>query len=1152
MIRYKFSAINSRLQLLAAGLVSSLIFSSCQNNKAAASAEAQVFEMLDSAATGISFANKLEERKELNILDYLYYYNGAGVAAGDVNQDGLTDLFFVSNQGKNKLYLNQGNFRFKDISAAAGVGGFSDWQTGVTMADVNGDGWLDIYVCAVGNFKGLEGANELYINQGAGPDGQVTFLEKAADFGLDFTGFATQAAFFDYDKDGDLDVYLLNHAVHTSRSYDRVSTRHLRNNEAGDYLLENQLITPQGAAPAGKPVKFKDVSQRAGIYQAAMGYGLGLVVSDLNNDGWEDIYVANDFHEDDYCYINNGNGTFTESVKEYFRHLSRFSMGCDAADMNNDGYADVMTLDMYPQDEVVEKSTLGEDAADIFLYKLQYGYFNQYSRNCLQVNMNGKRFADMALMAGVAATDWSWSTLLADYDNDGRKDIFITNGIVHRPNDLDYVKFASDDSLRYAMETSNHLDQRAIKLMPGGKVHNFLYRGTGNLEFQDKSLLWGFSEPNIANGAAYADLDNDGDLELITNNIDAPASIYKNNAGQLFKNHYLKIKLQGKQLNRFGLGAKVFLKDSQGWVQMQQLSPTRGFLSSVEPMLTFGLGKLRTVDSVIVVWADQQMEVKTQVNANSTLTFRQSDAQKPATAFYASLFTETEPLFAEATNQFRVPYRHAENDYLDYYRESLMPFQVSTEGPKIAVADVNGDGLDDFYVGGAKWQPGSLMLQQPGNKFLPTNQALFRADSTYEDVDAVFFDADQDRDMDLYVVSGGNEFYGKMEEQFDRLYLNDGRGHFTRSPGLPPMYDNKSCVKAADFDRDGDQDLFVGGRVLAFQYGCSPNSYLLINDGKGRFSDQTERYAPSLRKAGLVTDANWMDYDGDQDLDLVVVGDWMPVRVFENQRNILQEVTTETGLADLKGFWQTLRAADFDQDGDQDLVIGNLGLNTKFRKGADPILKMYVKDIDGNGHLDQVLAYRVNNIWYPVASKDELSKQLPFLNKKFNNYKSYAGKPIDQIFDENDLKDAKQLQVNTFESVYLENLGNKRFKTHSLPREAQVSKIFAFHVADLDQDGHLDVLLGGNFYGVSSYQGRYDASYGLMLQGTGKGTFKPVLPTACGFLLEGEVRDMKSLGTPGGEVLLVARNKDTIQWFRKLKQNQNKTGRPVALVPVQR
>lgn len=1103
--------------------------------------EKPLFQSLDSTQTGIGFVNQLVPNEKVNIIDYLYFYNGGGVSAGDINNDGLTDLYFISNQGKNKLYLNKGNFKFEDITAKAGVEGYADWQTGSTMADVNGDGFLDIYVCAVGNFRGLEGANELYINNGDG-----TFTEKAADYGLDFTGFSTQASFFDYDHDGDLDCYLLNHAVHTSRSYDRVTARNLRHNESGDYLYENQLVSATGKAPAGKPVRFANVSQKAGIYGAPMGYGLGISVADLNNDGWEDIYVSNDFHEDDYYYINNQNGTFTESGKKAFQHTSRFSMGNDIGDVNNDGFADIITLDMYPEDETVEKSSLGEDPLDIYLYKQAFGYMNQYSRNCLQLSLSGKKFMDIGTMASVAATDWSWSPLLADYDNDGIKDLFISNGIVHRPNNLDYVKFAADDSLRYAMETSKTLDERAVKLMPDGKVHNYFYHGTSSLRFDNKSLEWGFKTPTYSNGAAYADLDNDGDLDLVTNNIDDPAGIYQNDADKLFPdNHHLTVRLKGDSPNTFGVGAKVIVKYGDS-LQVQQLMPTRGFESSVAPELLFGLGNRTVIDSLIVIWPNQRMEIRTKQKVDQLLTLKQTDAKLDGTSY-----RYTQPagqlLFTDVSKADSLPFRHKENkEYFDYVREPLMPFQVSTEGPHLAVGDVNGDGLDDVYVGGAKWQEGSLLMQQPDGTFKPAVSSAFVKDSTYEDVDAAFFDADGDKDLDLYVVTGGNEFYNKMPEQFDRLYLNDGRGTFSRAVNaLPPMYDNKSCVRPADIDGDGDLDLFVGGRVVGFGYGKAPNSYLLINDGKGHFSDKTDSYATGLRKAGMVTDAVWTDYDGDKDIDLIVAGDWMPIRVFANTNGRFAEVNDfvadETPLS---GFFQRIIAADFDRDGDIDLIAGNVGTNTKLRKTPYSQLAMWVKDVDNNQTTEQILAYNRagsggDKEWYPLAFKDELGKQMPgIINKRFTDYVSFAGKPLSTVLNDAELAGADEYTVNQFASVYLENKGGKgstaTFVVHELPMMAQVSKLFALQAMDIDNDGDLDVLGGGNFYGVSSYQGRYDASYGLVLRNDGKGNFNALSPVDSGFLLNGEIRDIRPVRTAQGTLIVVARNDAGLQVFKPL------------------
>ena len=1099
----------------------------CQSSKK--SDEKSLFTQLDSTQTQVGFVNKLVPNDKLNIIDYLYFYNGGGVATGDVNGDGLADLFFVSNQGKNKLYLNKGNMKFEDISAKAGIEGMAEWKTGVTMADINGDGFLDIYVCAVGNYRGIQGANSLYINNGGAVP---TFTEKATDYGLAFKGFSTQAAFFDYDHDGDLDCYLLNHAVHTSRTYDRVTTRLLIDNQAGDFLYKNN----NG--------RFVDVSKQAGIYQAAMGYGLGIAVADLNNDGWEDLYISNDFHEDDYFYINQKNGTFKESIKEKFGHLSRFSMGSDIADVNNDGLPDIMTLDMYPNDETIEKSSSGEDAFDIFMYKLQYGYFNQYSRNCLQLNVGNGHFAEVGSMAGVSATDWSWSPLFADYDNDGIKDLFITNGIPKRPNDLEYIKYISNDSLHYADDVSRQLDQKAFNQMPTGDVHNFLFRGSKSLIFEDKSAVWGFDKKGCSNGAVYADLDNDGDLDLVTNDINAQAGIFKNNANEQNKNNFLAIKLAGNNANTSGLGAKVILK-TKGQTQYQEMMTTRGFMSSVAPVIHFGLAGSQNIDSLIVIWNTGKAEVITNVRANQSLVLKQQNAtlawQWPAPAAKT---------FEDISDKFVMDYSHKENQHYDFERESLVPFMVSAEGPALATGDANGDGLEDIYVGGAKYQSGQLFLQNAKGEMLKSKQLAIEADSIYEDVDAVFFDADNDNDLDLYVVSGGNEFFDLMPEQFDRLYINDGKGNYTRNAkALPDMFENKSCVKPCDIDKDGDLDLFVGGRVRSMAYGKTPNSYLLINNGKGIFEDKTKSQAPELSEAGMTTGAEWADIDKDGDQDLVVIGDWMPIKIFTNngkgsldlmdfklEGDIANRKLIANKLENMQGLWQGLCVQDFDNDGDPDLMIGNLGQNTKLRKmGGESAMKMYVKDFDKNNSTEQVVCVsRGEGEFYPIATKDELGKQIPsIINKRYVKYPDFAGKNIEEIFKGAELSGSVIKDVTIFESVYLENKGNGTFVVKALPFMAQSSKIFSILSTDVNADGHLDVLLGGNDYGVSTYQGRYDAITGLALMGDGKGGFETSLPSKNGFLLNGEVRNIKTLKTPQGLRYLVARNGQKLQVFQK-------------------
>lgn len=1105
--------------------------------------ETPLFTSLDSTQTGVGFVNRVRESPQLNIIDYLYFYNGGGVSAGDVNNDGLTDLYFVSNQGPNKLYLNRTRtgapkggeaIHFQDVTIKANVAGKADWQTGTTMADVNGDGLLDIYVCAVSQYRGLKGRNELYINNGPGPDGVPTFTEQAEAYGLAFAGFSTQAAFFDYDHDGDLDCFLLNHAVHSVRSYDKVAARTQKDTLAGDYLFENQ----HNSSSKG-PQKFVDVTTRSGLFMAPMGYGLGVAVADYNNDGWEDIYVSNDFHEDDYLYINNqhvrGDGPqFTNQAPKQLGHTSRFSMGNDAADINHDGLPDLITLDMYPDDERVEKSSAGEDPYDIYQYKLAYGYMNQYSRNCLQINDKGS-FFDIAALAGVAATDWSWSPLLADYDLDGQTDLFIANGIARRPNDLDYVKYVSNDSVQMALGTSADFLQKAIEKMPDGRMPNYLFRGTPSLRFQDKSAAWGFAEAGCANGAAYADLDNDGDLDLVTNNLNEPARIYQNQATTLFpQNTHLTVSLRGDNANTAGVGARVILRFADS-LQVQQLMPTRGFMSSVEPRLTFGLGTRKMVDSLIVIWPNQRMEVRTNVVLNQALLLKQRDAKLDGRGYRISL-PDSKRLFFAEIDSTRIPYRHRENTYfLDFARESLMPFKVSTEGPRLAVGDVNGDGLDDVYAGGARDQPGSLLLQQPDGRFVVSQQPALAADSVSEDVDAVFFDADNDHDLDLYVVSGGNEFSRNDPPLQDRLYLNKD-GQFNKV-ALPVLPGNKSCVRPADIDGDGDLDLFVGGRVVANHYGQTPDSYLLINDGHAHFSVQTDALAPSLRQAGMVTDAVWTDLNNDHIPDLVVTGDWMAPRVFLNKKGHLQELEAPFGNVPMHGLWQCMAALDVDKDGDMDLVAGNIGLNTKLLKTPDGQLRMWVNDVDKNQTAETILAYnRGHNLddWFPVATKDELGKQMPsVINKRYVPYSSIAGKTVAQIFTTADLADADIKQVDQFASVLLLNdgaNGTVHFTVQPLPLLAQVSKLFALCPTDIDGDGDLDIVGGGNFYGVAPYQGRYDASYGLVLRND-KGKFTALPPTETGFVLHGEVRSVVAARAKNGTCLLVGRNNDRPQVF---------------------
>ena len=1102
-----------------------------------------LFKQIDSSDSGIKFSNKLTQSTDFNILDYLYFYNGGGVATADFNNDGLLDLYFVSSQEKNALYLNKGSFKFEDITDKAGVGGKANWQTGVTVADVNGDGLVDIYVCAVGKYKSYKGKNELYINKGAGKDGVPVFEEKAREYGLDFEGFSTQATFFDYDKDGDLDCYLLTHATHSVSSYDKVSARGLRDNEAGDHLFQNNSVVGNSQLTTHNSQLFTDVSAKAGIYGAAMGYGLGIVTADINNDGWDDIYVSNDFHEDDYYYVNQKDGTFKEEVKQHFKHLSKYSMGCDVSDVNNDGLLDVFTSDMHPPDEITEKMSMSEDEYDIYQYKLQFGFYNQYSRNALQLNLGREQFADVAMLMGVSSTDWTWSPLLADYDNDGIKDIFISNGIPRRPNDMDYLKYLSGgiDSMVTSIQpvfAQKVSDQKAIDEMPEGKVANFAFKGTHSLKYEDKSKDWGFTKKTVSNGAIYADLDNDGDLDIVTNDLGDEAGIYQNQTNG--KGNYLAVKLIGNTANTQGIGAKVVAKIGDS-LQVLHQQPTRGFISSVSPWLHFGFNTSKKIDSLIVIWPNGKMEKQANVATNQVITLNQSKAMLDGTNY--RIIPKANPLFIE--NDKFTDIIHKENEFLEFTREPLMPFKASTDGPKIAVGDVNGDGLEDMYLCGARYQAGQLVLQNKTGKFTASNQPAITADAENEDTDALFFDVDNDKDLDLYVVSGGNEYVKGMTQLKDRLYINDGKGKFTKNEqALPFMDDNKSCVTAADFDKDGDLDLFVGGRTIAFRYGQSPNSYLLVNNGKGQFEDKTKTIAPELQKAGLITAALWTDVDDDKDLDLVVVGEWTGVMVFENRETTTSPPAPSRGvknrqfiihnstLTTQKGLWHSIAAADMDNDGDMDLVVGNLGQNTKYIKQKNPVLRMYANDLDQNGRMEQLLTYQRDGKWYPVASRDELAKMAPFIiNKRFNKYSKYAGNTMEDLFKQTELSSAIMSEVNTFSSVYIENKGNHTFEVHELPLEAQFAPIFAIDIQDFDNDGKLDILCGGNFYGVSTYQGQYDASYGWFLKGDGRGKFAAQWPKQSGFMADGEMRDLKSIKIQGKKYVVAAMNNKPVKVF---------------------
>ena len=1073
-----------------------------------------LFERLSPENTGVTFVNALPERPEFNILNYLYYFNGGGVAVGDVNNDGLPDLYFSSNLDANHLYLNRGDYRFDDVTEAAGVRGPAGWKTGVTMADVNGDGLLDIYVSAV-SFLTMHGRTMLYINAGDG-----TFADRTKEFGLEHVGYSTQAAFFDYDIDGDLDMYLLNHSTHTERGVD-ASQRGVLHSPAADLLFRND----------GN--HFVDVSKEAGIADGVGGFGLGVVVSDLNSDGCPDVYVANDFQENDFLYVNNCNGTFTESITKATAHTSRFSMGVDAADFNNDGRPDIFVADMLPEREEILKTSASTEGFDLFDLRLRAGYHPQYARNTLQLNRGDMRFSDIGYLAGVFATDWSWAPLFADLDNDGRKDLFITNGIYRRPNDLDYINYVGNDAVQALLAQGEIKDNSGVfKRMPQIPIANHAYRNDGDLRFTNMAEPWGLAQPGFSNGAVYADLNNSGALDLVVNAINAPAAIYRNRSREVNQRSYLTVRLRGAGANTAGIGAKVMVT-AAGTTQLLEQMPTRGFQSSVDARLHFGLGVAPIVDSLVVVWPDRRYQVMRRVPVSRMITL----SQDSATGRYVAPSTRgggSRRLFEDVTNQLGVDLKHLEGDVLDFNREPLMPHLLSTEGPALAVGDVNGDGLDDFYVGGAKWQSGRLLMQRSDGRFDSAKREPFASDSLSEDVDAAFFDADGDGDLDLYVVSGGNEFWGDAEALRDRMYRNDGRGGFARAmTALPALFDNGSCVVPGDFDGDGDLDLFVGSRVVSREYGRIPPSHLLQNDGTGHFVEVTKELAPALLEAGMVSSAAWLDVDGGKGLDLVVVGEWMPVRIFRQQNGRFLDQTAERGLAGTEGWWNSVGVADLNGDGRQDLVLGNLGLNSYLRASAKEPARLYVHDFGATGALKQVLTFYKHGVSYPLAGRDELVKLIPSLRSRYPSYKDFGASRLEDLFSAEEVSKASVREAHTFASaIALQGTGGA-FRLQPLPIEAQFAPVYAMIAADFDGDRVTDILLAGNFYGVPPMLGRYDASAGLLLHGIGDGRFVAVESSRSGIAIEGQVREMKQMRTSkGGRMIAVARNGATLQLLR--------------------
>jgi len=1075
-----------------------------------------LFSLVSPDSSGIDFNNVLTETEKINPVNYPYVYNGSGVAAGDFNKDGLQDLFFSANMSSCKLYLNKGNFHFEDITAKAGVATDNKWCTGVTVSDVNADGWPDIYVCCAGKFALAETrANLLYIN-----NGNLTFTEKAVEYGLDDKGYSGMSTFFDYDLDGDLDVFVMNQPVDINFT---ITPMEQHNSQINEYN-SGKLYRNNGQN------KFEDVSKQAGVESNA--FSLSCTVADINLDGWPDLYVCNDYMMSDFMYINNKRGGFTDENKKCMAHNSYFAMGADIADFNNDGLPDLVQADMLPEDNYRQKMLLGPNNYDRYFFMLSKNYGQQFMQNCLQLNNGNGTFSDVGAFAGIEKTDWSWAALFADFDNDGWKDIFFDNGYLRDFTNLDYIMYRSEIVRKNKGKLPNTLD--VVKSIPATPTQNYLYRNNGDLTFRKMSDEWGLTVKAFSNGAVYADLDNDGDLDLVTNNMNSIAEVYENHSDQRKGNNYIVCQLKGSEKNTGGIGARIIIYTG-GNMQVAEAVPVRGFNSAVDSRVHFGLGTSNVIDSLLIRWPDGRVQRLEKIKSNSQLTLSYADA-KPGNGDglnYAKPAATT-LLTAIKTG---ADFRHDENEFIDYKREPLLPQLYSRMGPALASGDVNKDGLDDFYVGGAAGQAGCLYLQTSTGKFSKSPQDAFASDKSHEDTGALLFDADGDGDPDLYVVSGGSEVTGYAPYYQDRLYLNDGKGSFRSAPqALPEINSSGSCVTAMDYDGDGDPDLFRGGRLSPGNYPFHPRSYLLRNDG-GKFTDVTEKSAPGLAYTGMVTASCWMDYNNDKAPDLLVTGEWMPLKVFRNNKGVFKEETSAAGTDYTNGWWNSLTSADFDGDGDQDLVAGNLGTNTRIKADANRPACVYAGDFDANGSTDAIICHMFSDsAVYPMYSRDELIDQIRPLRKTLLKYTDYAGKTVEQLFKPEQTKNVFIEKAYTFLSSYFENKGNGTFEMKPLPPFAQMSQVNAAIAGDFNKDGKQDVLLAGNNFSITPSQGRLDGGTGLLLTGDGKGKFTPVSIQSSGFFANGEVRAMVMLkGSSKEQVIVVGNNNDTLQFFKSAR-----------------
>jgi len=1059
-----------------------------------------LFKNPSAKETGLTFVNTLTESDAFNIIDYLYFYNGGGLAIGDINGDTLPDIFISGNQVQNKLYLNKGNLSFEDISNTAGIGGNSTWNTGAVMGDVNGDGLLDIYVCTVVGVNGFDGHNELYIN-----NGDATFTESATAYGLDLDTYSSNAAFLDYDLDGDLDIYILNHAVHTQESYGKASLRFKRNYETGDRLMRND---------GGK---FTDVSEEAGILGGINSYGLGIAIADFNQDGWPDIYIGNDFHEDDYYYLNTGKGSFRESLKEYFGHTSRFSMGSDVADINSDGWPDMISLDMLPEDENVLKSSEGDD--NIQTQKLRidrFGYHYQFTRNMLYVNQKGYDYQETALLSGIAATDWSWSALFADFDQDSSQDLFISNGIPKRPNDLDYIRFISSDQIQSKISNTKLIDQKALELMPKGNTHNYIFKGKEHLAFEDLSGTWIKKDTLVSGATALADLDNDGDLDIVTNNINTTPQVYQNTTDATA--NYLKIRFNYTAPNTYGIGTKVFAYH-QGKLQYKELYTVRGFQASSEPILHFGFGKTTMIDSLKVVWPNRTSQTLTKVAVNQTLVISPK-GNKPFN--YNSLQPTRKSLFQKVEGNLGIDFTHVEDAYIDFNRQKLIPYQVSDRGPAIAIGDINGDQKDDIYFGSSKFMASKIYLAD-STGFTEASYPEITKETITEEVVATLQDFNQNGRADLLIGTGGADFDNKAKPLND-LYYTAQDTMFVKQQ-LPESFQNASVLAVHDYDNDGDLDVFVGNQAVTNDFGRPSQSILLRND-KGTFSIDT---ATSFTNVGMITDAVWSDFNADGTKDLILIGEWMAPQFYANINGTLKKATVID--SNLNGLWQAIQPFDIDGDGDLDYVLGNWGENSKFKATPTTPMLAYLDDFDANGQSETIVATQKDGEYYPLLGLNELGSQMTYLFKKYTSYKDFAGQTVEEIFGKKALSQSTLLSVHTLKSGYLKNEGG-RFSFMPFGESLQTAPIMAFTVHDFDEDGQEDLLAAGNYFGVKPFHGRLDSFSGALLKSDGSVTLGHLLGLD---LSQKSVRHLSIVSVGTDTYLLVTFNNEKAHVYKLQK-----------------